>query len=46
MKKIIYIALLALACATTFTSCTDEEVTPKTELDNGGGAANDPIVKG
>ena len=37
MKKIIYSALLAIASLTFFSSCTEEEVTPKQELKNGGG---------
>jgi hypothetical protein len=36
MKKIIYIALLAISSSLIITSCTDEEVTPATELNNGG----------
>jgi len=36
MKKFIYIALFAFVSALTFTACTEEEVAPKTELDNGG----------
>jgi hypothetical protein len=37
MKKLIYILLLVSVCAVSFTSCTEEEVTPSTELENGGG---------
>jgi hypothetical protein len=37
MKKIVYILLFAFVTALAFTSCTEEEVTPSTELDNGGG---------
>ena len=37
MKKFIYIILLAFVCAASFTSCTEEEVAPKSELENGGG---------
>jgi len=40
MKKIIYTILLVFACALTFTACTEEEVSPKTELDNGGSGAS------
>lgn len=36
MKKFIYILLFASICALTVSSCTEEEVTPSTELDNGG----------
>jgi len=41
MKKVIYILLFAFATAMTVTACTEEEVTPSTEL-NGGGDASDP----
>jgi hypothetical protein len=41
MKKIIYIFLFTLITSITITSCTEEEVTPSTEL-NGGGGASDP----
>jgi len=37
MKKIIYILLFSFATALSFTSCTEEEVAPSTELENGGG---------
>jgi hypothetical protein len=45
MKKLLYIAALAFATILPFTSCTEEEVAPNTELDNGGGAADNPIIK-
>ncbi len=35
MKKFIYILLLAVVSAASFTSCTEEEVTPSTELSGG-----------
>lgn len=38
MKKIIYILLLSFVSAMSFTACTEEEVAPTTELDNGGAA--------
>lgn len=41
MKKIIYILLFAFATSMSFTACTEEEVTPSTEL-NGGGSEVDP----
>jgi hypothetical protein len=41
MKKIIYILLLTFAASYSFSACTEEEVTPSTEL-NGGGKATDP----
>lgn len=37
MKKLLYIFLLALASSLTFTACSDEEIKPSSELDNGGG---------
>jgi hypothetical protein len=40
MKKLLYLTLATLIAATTITSCTEEEVAPKTEQANGG-AAND-----
>lgn len=44
MKKFIYILLLAFVCAASFTSCTEEEVTPKSDLEAGGGTGSDPIT--
>jgi hypothetical protein len=41
MKKFIYILLLAGAASVTISSCTEEEISPSTEL-NGGGTASDP----
>jgi len=44
MKKIIYVITLVFVCAASFTSCTEEEVAPKTELENGGaGQTNDKL---
>lgn len=40
MKKFIYILLFAFISAASFTACTEEEVTPTTELDNGGGTGS------
>jgi hypothetical protein len=45
MKRFILISILAVASAFTITSCTEESVEPKSELDNGGGGVVDPIVK-
>jgi len=42
MKKIIYIILLALTSTLAITSCTEEEVTPATDLNGGGGGTPDP----
>jgi hypothetical protein len=40
MKKLIYIILLTVASALSFTSCTDETVEPRTtDNGNGGGYA-------
>ncbi|MBL0744936.1 hypothetical protein [Chryseolinea lacunae] len=36
MKKLIYIALVAISSAMTFVSCTEEEVKPSTEFGPGG----------
>ena len=41
MKKLLSILFISLACSLAFTSCTEEEVTPNTEL-NGGGGASEP----
>jgi hypothetical protein len=45
MKKIIYILLVAIATSLSFTSCTEEEVTPNSELRNAasGGGGSDPL---
>ncbi|HPM30192.1 MAG TPA: hypothetical protein PLJ60_07625 [Chryseolinea sp.] len=43
MKKIIYTLLVAFACSLAFTSCTEEEVTPTSELSGDGGGASDPV---
>lgn len=37
MKKIIYILLFTFSASFVFTSCTDEEVAPKTQTDSLGG---------
>ncbi len=41
MKKIVYAILLSLVAFISFTACTEEEVSPNTEL-NGGGIGSDP----
>jgi hypothetical protein len=41
MKKVIYILMFVLLSGATFSSCTEEEIAPTTEL-NGGGTAMDP----
>ena len=46
MKKLFYILLLTIASAVTITSCTEEEVKPNSELDNGGGAGAEAVVRG
>ena len=45
MKKIIYIAIISLTCSLAFSSCTEENVGPKTQTDapGGGGGGSDPI---
>ncbi|MEO7989520.1 MAG: hypothetical protein ABI663_08270 [Chryseolinea sp.] len=40
MKKFIYTLLVVFVCALAFTSCTEEEVTPSTELNGGGGVSD------
>jgi hypothetical protein len=45
MKKLLYIFLLAFVCALTITACTEEEVKPTSQLDNGGGAGAETIKK-
>ena len=42
MKKLIYIILFAFVTAMSVSACTEEEITPTTEL-NGGGNPSDPI---
>lgn len=39
MKKFIYAFVLALVSSMAISSCTEEDVTPKNETDNGGGGA-------
>lgn len=41
MKRIIYISLIAFVSALTISSCTEEEVTPQTELNGGGNGSAD-----
>jgi hypothetical protein len=41
MKKFIYILLFAFVSALSFSACTEEEVAPSNELENGG-ANNTP----
>jgi hypothetical protein len=41
MKKIIYAILLTFSIALATTSCTEEEVTPDTEIVNNGGGSGD-----
>ncbi len=36
MKKFIYILLFAFVSALSFSACTEEEVAPSNELENGG----------
>lgn len=42
MKKLIYILLFTVTVAMSFTACTEEEVTPTTDMENGGGQGSDP----
>jgi hypothetical protein len=41
MKNFIYTVLIAFASALAFTSCTEEEIAPKTE--NGGTVVKDEV---
>jgi hypothetical protein len=44
MKKLLYILALIVAVSVTMTSCTEENVAPKTEAENnGGGGSVDPF---
>jgi hypothetical protein len=43
MKKIIYIAILALVSSLAITSCTEENVTPKQQVGDAAGGASDPL---
>lgn len=46
MKKFICIALFAFVSALTVTSCTEEDVAPISEVENGGGGqSTDPNTK-
>jgi hypothetical protein len=45
MKKLFYVLLIAGFSAMTFTSCTEEEVTPNTEADSNSGAPSEEIRK-
>jgi hypothetical protein len=40
MKKFLYATLFTLLVSASITSCTEEEVSPKSELTNGGGAVD------
>lgn len=42
MKKFIYTLVFACAIAMSFTACTEEEVTPTVDTENGGGQGLDP----
>lgn len=43
MKKIIYSILFCAFVSLTVSACTEEEVKPTNELDNGGGSVSEPI---
>lgn len=44
MKKVLYAVLFAFSLTLTFTACTEDEVAPKTEQENGGGGGSvDPL---
>ncbi len=46
MKKLFYVLMVSAFSAVTFSSCTEEEVKPQTEQENGGAQTNDPFRKG
>jgi hypothetical protein len=41
MKKVLYILLVLVSVSVFFSSCTEEEVAPSTELNGGGGGSVD-----
>ncbi len=45
MKKIIYVLLVAFATSMSLSACTEEEISPSTELKNnrGGASPTDPL---
>ncbi len=43
MKKVIYTLLFVSVCALSFSACTEEEVKPSTELENGLGNGSERI---
>lgn len=45
MKKLIYVTLVTLASMVAISSCTEEEVTPTAEADNGGGSTSTGPIK-
>jgi len=45
MKKLLYILLVSFSISAFMTSCTEEEVAPQEQLDNGGGHVIDPKSK-
>lgn len=46
MKKLFYTLMLAFVLTLSFTSCTEEEIAPKPELENGGGSGSIDPIKG
>jgi hypothetical protein len=42
MKKLFYALMIVIGASLTITACTEEEVAPTSEMDNGGGGAVDP----
>jgi hypothetical protein len=46
MKKILYILMLVAVSTVSFTACTEEAVTPKTEDGTSTTPPTDPIGKG
>lgn len=46
MKKIIYVILFCITSAAAVSSCTEEEVAPRNQVDNAGGQIDETIKKG
>lgn len=44
MKKVIYSILFGALVSLSISSCTEEEIKPTNEMENGGGGVSDPIV--
>lgn len=45
MKKVIYTLLIAISSSLLFAACTDEEIAPSTQTNNGGELYADGVRK-